>query len=65
MKVFAPSCLAAVSACVLSVSSLHAQGTLVDYQRAHDLRAQAFELVVNVPGPAHWIGDEHKLWYAS
>ena len=51
--------------CVLSFSALYAQGTLADYQRAHDLSAQAFDLVVNVPGPAHWISDEHRFWYAK
>ena len=44
--------------------SLHAQGTLADYQRAHDLQAKVRDLVVNIPGPAHWIGDSHRFWYA-
>jgi dipeptidyl aminopeptidase/acylaminoacyl peptidase len=49
----------------LSVSvALPAQGTLADYQRAHDLQAKARDLVVNTPGPAHWIGDTHNFWYA-
>ena len=43
---------------------LHAQGTLADYQRAHDLQSKVKDLVVNVPGPAHWIGDSHHFWYA-
>lgn len=64
MKMTSLCPLAALMACMLSPTSLHAQGTLADYQRAHDLRARAFDLVVNVPGPAHWIGDEHRLWYA-
>jgi dipeptidyl aminopeptidase/acylaminoacyl peptidase len=42
---------------------MHAQGTLADYQRAYDLQAKSRDLVVNAPGPAHWIADEHKLWY--
>jgi dipeptidyl aminopeptidase/acylaminoacyl peptidase len=57
--------LLALAACLLSLSSLHAQGTLADYQRAHDLAPKAFDLVVNVPGPAHWIADEHRFWYAK
>ncbi len=49
---------------MLSCSSMDAQGTFADYQRAHDLGAKSFELVTNMPGPAHWIGDEHRFWYA-
>jgi hypothetical protein len=44
--------------------TLHAQGTLADYQRGHDLQARVRDLVVNIPGPAHWIGDSHHFWYA-
>ena len=44
--------------------ALHAQGTLADYQRAHDLQYQARDLVLGTPGPAHWIGDSHHFWYA-
>jgi len=44
--------------------TLHAQGTLADYQRGHDLQAKARDLVVNMPGPAHWIADSHRFWYA-
>ena len=63
MTFFLP--LAAVSVCMLSFAPVHAQGTLADYQRAHNLDAKASDLVVNVPGPAHWIGDEHRFWYAK
>jgi dipeptidyl aminopeptidase/acylaminoacyl peptidase len=49
---------------MLSLPMLDAQGTLDDYQRAHELRANAFDRVVNIPGRAHWIGDEHRFWYA-
>ena len=31
---------AAVTFCLLSVIPLHAQGTLADYQRAHELRVK-------------------------
>jgi len=44
--------------------TLHAQGTLADYQRAHDLQTKARDLVINIPGPAHWIADSHRFWYA-
>jgi dipeptidyl aminopeptidase/acylaminoacyl peptidase len=44
--------------------TLHAQGTLADYQRGHDLQAKVRDLVVKIPGPAHWIGDSHHFWYA-
>jgi dipeptidyl aminopeptidase/acylaminoacyl peptidase len=49
---------------ILTALTLHAQGTLADYQRGHDLQAKAHDLVVNIPGPAHWIGDSHRFWYA-
>ena len=55
---------AATFVCLLSlVSTLHAQGTLADYQRAHDLRSKARDLVVNTPGAATWIGDTDHFWY--
>src|ERR1700723_1245865 len=41
----------------------NAQGTLADYQRAHELRARSLDLVVNTPGPSSWIGDSHHFWY--
>jgi dipeptidyl aminopeptidase/acylaminoacyl peptidase len=43
---------------------LPAQGTLADYQRAHDLQDKARDLVIHSPGPANWIGDTHHFWYA-
>ena len=57
--------LVVVLSCLLPCLPLLGQGTLADYQRAHDLRAKAADLVVNVPGPAHWNGDEHRFWYAK
>jgi dipeptidyl aminopeptidase/acylaminoacyl peptidase len=65
MNLLSPRIFATLSVCAISFSSIHAQGTLADYQRAHDLSAKAFDLVVNVPGTAHWIGDEHRFWYAK
>ena len=47
-----------------AASAAYAQGTLADYQRAHDLQAKARDLVINEPGPASWIGDSHHFWYA-
>jgi dienelactone hydrolase len=40
-----------------------AQGTLADYQRAHELRAKARDLVVGTPGAATWIGNTDHFWY--
>jgi dipeptidyl aminopeptidase/acylaminoacyl peptidase len=55
---------AVAAICVLSFVSLApAQGTLADYQRAHDLRTKARDLVVNTPGAATWIGDSDHFWY--
>ena len=65
MKILSLRLVTTVAACAFSLSPLRAQGTLADYQRAHDLSAKAFDLVVNVPGPAHWIGEEHRFWYAK
>jgi dipeptidyl aminopeptidase/acylaminoacyl peptidase len=64
MKTSSRCSLVVILAALLPCVPLHGQGTLADYQRAHDLRAKAADLVVNVPGPAHWIGDEHRFWYA-
>jgi hypothetical protein len=47
-----------------SWTAVHAQGTLADYQRAHDLQSKARDLVVNTPGTPKWIGDSHRFWYA-
>ncbi len=52
----------AVSALFLA-PYLHAQGTLADYQRAHDLAAKSRNLVVNAPGPVTAIDNSEKFWY--
>ena len=57
------SCLAVATFCLSSVVHISAQGTFADYQRAHELRARAVDLVVNTPGAASWIGDSHHFWY--
>jgi dienelactone hydrolase len=41
------------------------QGTLADYQRGQGLRKKAEGLVVNEPGPAHWIGNTDHFWYSK
>ena len=47
-----------------SAPRLPAQGTLADYQRAHELQRKARDLVVNTPGATYWIGDSNRFWYA-
>jgi dipeptidyl aminopeptidase/acylaminoacyl peptidase len=54
---------AALCSIVVAVPSLQAQGTLADYQRAHDLRAKARDLVVGTPGAISWIGNSNHFWY--
>src|ERR1700722_2616082 len=55
--------LVAVAFCSISVATALAQGTLADYQRAHDLQAKVRPLVVDTPGQATWIGDTDNFWY--
>ena len=42
---------------------LCAQGTLGDYERAQQIQEKARSLIVNVPGPATWIGNTGHFWY--
>jgi dipeptidyl aminopeptidase/acylaminoacyl peptidase len=56
-------CLAVTLPCLFIFPALHAQGTLADYQRAHDLRTKVRDLVVNTPGTISWIGDSDHFWY--
>jgi dienelactone hydrolase len=56
---------AALFAFVLSPVLVRAQGTLADYQRAQDLQRKARGLVVDVPGPAEWIGNSNHFWYSK
>ena len=44
-------------------SASNAQGTLADYQRAHDLQDKAKYLSVNIPGSVTWIGETDHFWY--
>jgi len=62
-RTFLAHCLSAVFPLFLFVSILQAQGTLADYQRAHDLRVKVRDLVVNTPGAITWIGDSDHFWY--
>ena len=48
---------------VFVAPALDAQGTLADYQRAHELRTKARDLVVGTPGPMNWIGNSDHFWY--
>ncbi len=57
-------CLSPILLLAFAAPALYAQGTLADYQRAHDLQDKAKDLVLDEPGPPHWIGDTHHFWYA-
>ena len=48
---------------LLSAPFGHAQGTLADYQRAHDLQRKVRDLVVGTPGQTSWIGQSDHFWY--
>ena len=48
---------------LLLLSPANGQGTLADYQRGHDLRVKARDLVVNTPGAMTWIGESNHFWY--
>ena len=53
-----------IAACVVGcLAFAYAQGTLADYQRAQALQRTARGLVMNVPGPANWIGASDHFWY--
>ncbi len=41
----------------------YAQGTAADYERAGGLKAKYEAAVVDVSGPATWIGNTHRFWY--
>lgn len=50
---------------LLSALPIVGQGTLADYQRGHDLRTRARDLVIDTPGAMTWIGDTHHFWYSK
>ena len=49
----------------LSPVTVLAQGTLADYQRAHELQSKARGLVVNQAGAVTWIGESDHFWYSK
>jgi dipeptidyl aminopeptidase/acylaminoacyl peptidase len=52
-------------ALLIQSSSLFAQGTLQDYQRADGARKLFRNKVYNNPGSFHWVRGQHKFWYAN
>src|SRR5882724_4865543 len=44
-------------------SSLFAQGTPADYERANGLRKKYSDLAVNIPEKATWIGSTNRFYY--
>ena len=48
---------------ILLSTSIYAQGTKADYERAQNLRKQFEGAVVNVAGRATWIEGTHTFWY--
>ncbi len=63
MRIIPRCSVTAAAICLLSFVPAYAQGTLADYQRGHDLRAKAKDLVYNSPGPATWINNSDRFWY--
>jgi dienelactone hydrolase len=57
--------VAALSSLLLGCGAMYGQGTLADYQRGQALTEKSQGLVVNVPGPANWIGETDHFWYAK
>src|SRR5262245_21901285 len=55
----------ALFSAVLAPCAAWPQGTLADYQRAQRLQAETRGMVVNIPGPANWIGSTSHFWYAK
>ena len=56
--------VAALSSLLLGCGAMYGQGTLADYERGQALTGKSQGLVVNVPGPANWIGETDHFWYA-
>src|ERR1700743_2937250 len=63
MRLLSRCSIAAAAVCLLSTVPAVAQGTLADYQRAHDLRTKSRDLVVDSPGPVTWINNTNHFWY--
>src|ERR1044072_6557660 len=48
--------------CCLS-STVFAQGTAADYERANGLKAKYEAAAIDIAGVPSWIGNTHRLWY--
>ncbi|HKR11499.1 MAG TPA: hypothetical protein VJT15_05565, partial [Pyrinomonadaceae bacterium] len=44
-------------------TSVHAQGTIADYDRANGLRAKYEAAAIDMAGQPAWIGTTHRFWY--
>src|ERR1043166_6071903 len=44
-------------------STVFAQGTAVDYERANGLKAKYEAAAIDIAGVPSWIGNTHRLWY--
>jgi dipeptidyl aminopeptidase/acylaminoacyl peptidase len=50
--------------CLLAQAvTIHAQGTLADYQRANGLRMRLQGLATGIPDRPSWIGSTSRFWY--
>ena len=48
---------------LLMAISVHAQGTIADYERAGGLRAKYEAAAIDIAGTPSWIGTGHRFWY--
>ena len=46
-------------------TSVHAQGTIADYERANGLRAKYEAAAIDITGQSSWIGTTHYFWYRT
>ncbi len=44
-------------------STVYAQGTAADYERAKGLKAKYEAAAIDLAGTPNWIGNTHRLWY--
>lgn len=44
-------------------TTVHAQGTVADYERANSLRAKYEAAAIDMAGTPSWIGTGHRFWY--
>src|SRR5215831_6295385 len=52
-----------VSVICLQPQHSHAQGTAADYERANSLKSKYEAAVIDIAGPATWIGNTNRFWY--